>query len=211
MRLSNLAETAFWTRLERAAEFVLVSMLWVILSLPIITLPAATAGLFAVHTDWVRGQENEALQRFFSGLVRYAWKATLIGLSSALGLGLVAANLTILPDMNLPFVPFAFSLGISVFVGGLVLVANLYVWVLLLTFDFPLAKLVKTALQLAFQHVLWSIGVLLAVGVVVLASLWLLPAGVIVLILPSSLAWMISRGSWRVIRPYEGQLLGQQQ
>lgn len=210
MRLSNLAETAFWTRLERAAEFVLVSILWVILSLPLITLPAATAGLFAVCTDWVRDQENEALQRFFSAMVRYAWKATLIGVGSALGLGLVAANLAILPAMELPSVLFAFSAGISVFVGGLILVANLYLWVLLLTFEFPPSKLVKTALQLAFQHVLWSIGVLLVVGMVVLASLWLLPAGVIVLVLPSSLAWMISWGSWRVIRAYERALLSQQ-
>lgn len=209
MRLSNLAETAFWTRLERAAEFVLVSLLWVILSLPIITLPAATAGLFAVHTDWVRGQENEALQRFFSAMLRYAWKATLIGVGSALGLGLVAANLTILPDMELPFVLFAFLVGISVFVGGLILVANLYLWVLLPTFDLPLSNLVRTALQLSFQHIIWSIGVLLVVGMVVLASLWFLPAGVIVLVLPSSLAWMISWGSWRVIRAYEGQLLSQ--
>lgn len=209
MRLSNLAETAFWTRLERAAEFVLVSMLWVILSLPMITLPAATAGLFAVHTDWARGQENEALQRFFSAMLRYAWKATSVGIGSALGLGLVASNLTILPDMNLPFVPFAFSLGISVFVGGLILVANLYVWVLLPTFDLSLSHLVRTALQLALQHILWSMGVLLALAIVVLVSLWFLPAGVIVLMLPSSLAWIISWGSWRVIRTHEGQLLGQ--
>ncbi|MBI5931526.1 MAG: DUF624 domain-containing protein [Chloroflexi bacterium] len=207
MGLSNLRETAFWIKLERAADFVLISILWVVLSLPLITLPAVTAGLFAVHTDWVQGKESEALLRFFSAIRQYAWRATLMGFGSILGLGLVAANLTILPDIGLPFVLFAFSAGISVFVGGLILMANLYGWVLLPIFDLPLSNLVKTALQLTFQHVVWSIAVLLATGIVVLASLWLLPAGGIVLVLPSGLAWIISRGSWHVLRSYEGQIL----
>lgn len=207
MRLSNLQGTTFWAKLEKASEFVLVSLLWVVLSLPLITLPAATAGLFAVHTDWAQGKDSEALQRFFSAIRQYAWKATFLGFSSGLGLGLVAANLSILPRMELPSVLFIFAVGISVFVGWLIVVVNLYMWMLLPIFDLPLSNLAQTALQLTFRHILWSMGVLLTVGIVVLACLWLLPAGVIVLALPSSLAWIISRGVWRVIRLYEGQIL----
>ncbi|MBZ0307074.1 MAG: DUF624 domain-containing protein [Anaerolineae bacterium] len=206
MRLSNLQETGFWANLEKAAEFGLVSFLWVMLSLPLITLPAATAGLFAVHTDWAQGKESEAFQRFFSAVWQYARKATLIGLGSAVGLGLVAFNFMILPRMELPAVLFAFAVGISVFVGWLILMTNLYIWVLLPVYDLPATHLVQTALQLAVRHVLWSTGVLLAAICVFLAGLWLLPAGCLTVVMASSLAWIISRGCWRVIRLYQHDL-----
>ncbi|MEO8393584.1 MAG: DUF624 domain-containing protein [Chloroflexota bacterium] len=51
--------------LDKAGTFVLANLFWVLLSIPIVTLPIATAGLFATMSFWVRGKSPEVFRNFF--------------------------------------------------------------------------------------------------------------------------------------------------
>lgn len=200
---SNLSDTALWAWLDRASSFAIVNLLWVVCSLPIITLPIATAGLVAVHTDWVREKDREALGRFFAVMRQMIVKATLIGLGTGVGLLLVGINLLVLPQMGLPSGIIIFSVGITVGVAWVILATNLYLWPLLSIYeDAALIPLITVAAQLAFSHVVWSSGVLLLALGLFLVGLWALPMGGIVLILFSSVAWTASWGAWRIIQHY---------
>src|SRR5947207_2826244 len=85
---------------EKWANFVLANLLWSVFALPIITLPAATAGLFTVMSQRVRGQQTELFQEFFGAMRRLWRKATIIALLNLLLAGLLFINLSIFRLMN---------------------------------------------------------------------------------------------------------------
>lgn len=196
----------FFAAIDRISSFAIINLLWVAISVFIITLPAATAGLFAVCCDWVQGKESETFERFFAAMRRHAGRATLLVLADNLGLGLVALNLMILPKMGLPVVMFWPFVAITSFVGLLILVANLYLWPLLVGYEIPLQALTRIAISLVFHHMRWSLFLLAMCAFALSSGLLLLPKGLIVLVLFSACALLNSWGAWRVIQHYDSEL-----
>ena len=49
---------------EVAADFFLLNLMWLLACLPVVTAPPATAAMFAVVRDWVRGKETGVLRAF---------------------------------------------------------------------------------------------------------------------------------------------------
>ena len=184
---------------DRAGTFILANLLWLLLSLPLITLPLATAGLFATLAPWGRGKPSEVFRDFFGGIRQYWRKAMLIGLIDVLLGGLVAVNFSIFRLMNMSQPVALVSQSITFFAGLLLLLVNLYVWPLLVTFDLPLRDLLETAVKLVFAHPFVSIGMLLGTLAILLVCT-LLPAAFSLLATFSACAWFISWGAWRVLR-----------
>ncbi len=186
---------------EKWASFILANLLWCLFVIPLITIPAATAGTFALLAAWSRDQYTAPFETFF-GTMRRLWrKATLIGLIDlALG-GLVAANLSIVGMMN-PFEVMAtLARGVSLFVALALLLVNLYVWPLLVLSELPIRALIETSIRLMFLHPFRSIGVLLLAAVPVGISL-LLPRAFFRIVTVSTCALIITRGTWPVIRQH---------
>lgn len=195
---------AFFAFFDRASTFVLANLLWVFASLPLVTMPAATAGLFAVLAPWVRGKHTEPFSTFFEAF-RTRWrKSMVIFVADLMVVGLIGANFSIFGRMDAAqsLTPLTrFSQGMTLFVGIVALMINLYLWPLLVTFDLSLRQLLDTAVRMAFGHALWSLA---------LAVLALLPF-VVSLLLPAmfgligtfaACALVINWGAWRVIRRY---------
>lgn len=206
MWLNNLTDTQFFARLDRVASFIFVNLLWVLFALPVVTLPAATAGLFAVVTDWQRGIENEVVGRFFGAMRKHWRKSTLLGLLNAALIGLIAINLNILPRMALPQPLFFVLFGITLFIGVLAAAGNLYLWTLLVVFDLSIADLIEISMKLVFQHSLWSGGLLVATALAFASGITLLPSGGVLLVTFAGCAWLVARGAWHIIRQYTAEL-----
>ena len=187
--------------LDKAGNFVLANLLWVLLSIPLVTLPIATAGLFATMSPWSRGKPVEVFRDFFGGMRQYWRKAMLIGLIDVLLGGLVILNFSIFRLMKLPQPLTLVFQSLTLFVGMTVILVNLYLWPLLVTLDFPLRNLMETALKLVFAHPFASIGMLLGTLVLLLGST-LLPAIFLLLASFSACALFSSWGAWRVVRGY---------
>ena len=74
------------THIEGWATFIFSNLIWALLSLPLVTLPAATAGLFAYMSGRARGVPGELFSVFLGAMRRLWLKATLlVGLDVALG------------------------------------------------------------------------------------------------------------------------------
>ncbi len=189
-------------QINRWSTFVLANLLWAVLSIPVITLPAATAGLFAIMSLWVRGKPPVNLfVEFWDGMRRCWRSSTLIVLLDVVVGGLVALNFSVFPIMDMHH-PLAFlSRSVSLFVGLALALVNLYAWPLLVTFDLPLSRLLAVALKMGIQHLLASIGLLVLVLLPVIASLWL-PVGALVLVTFSCSIFIWNWGAWRIIRQY---------
>lgn len=185
--------------LDRVSGFALANLLWVLLSLPIVTLPAATAGLFAATSPWARGKTGELFRDFFDGMRQCWFKSTVVVvLDLAVG-GLVAINLTIFRMMNLSQPLTVMSQSAMLCVALLIVMVNLYIWPLMVLFNMPLNQLFLASLQMVFAYP-WRSLLLLLAGLVPLLLGLVLPAAVMIIVSVSASALLINWGAWRVIR-----------
>lgn len=187
--------------LERIAAFMLANLLWVVFSVPIITLPAATAGLFAVFAPWVRGKHSELFATFFSAMRRFWFKSSLIVIIDVALVALVLFNLRVLDLMGTGN-PMTFVVSaVTLFVGLVVLLTNLYLWPLLVMFDLRLPRLFNISVRLAFGHSLWSLFVLGIAALPVAISL-ILPQLFLMFFTFAATASLVLWGTWRIIEQY---------
>lgn len=192
---------AFFTFWDKAGTFVLSNMLWLLFSLPVVTLPAATAALFATLAPLSRGQQVEPLAAFWRAFREHWRKSSIIGGIDLLVFGIIILNLSIFGRMDGNQPMMRASQILTVFVGVAALMVNLYLWPLLISFRLTIRQLFDTAVRMAFGHALWSLLVLCIVG----AMLWVsiqLPAMFLILATGSACAMVIMWGTWRVIRRY---------
>jgi uncharacterized membrane protein YesL len=205
MAVQKFTDSGFWATLEKLSDLALVNLLWIICSLPVVTIPISTAGLFGATIDNVRGRETQAYLQFFRAMRRFWAKSLLIALIDiAIGL-LVTLNFLIVSRLGMPFVPGAMSLSMSAFVGMVTLAANLYIWTLLVVYDLPLRDLIYSALRMVFLHPVWSLLMLaVALGVTLIGIS--APAVIWIFGLFSGIAWLMNRAAWQIIQQYDEQL-----
>lgn len=186
---------------EVASTFVLANLLWTVSSMFVVTIPAATAGLFAIFVPWIRGQSVEPLAAFFGGMRQHWRKATAVGLIN-LAIGVfVTLNLLILRQMGIEQILAALSLSLTVLVALLTLAVNVYAWPLLILQDLPLRNVLQNALKVALAHLGWTV-LVMATAVVPLVLSLFLPQAVFLTVSFSSSALITTWGAWRVIRRY---------
>jgi uncharacterized membrane protein YesL len=153
----------------------------------------------------VRGKTSEPFRDFFGGMREHWRKSTLIVLIDVGIGGLIALDLSIVDTMDVPEIPAMCTRSVS-FLGILaLLLANLYIWPLLVTFDLTIRQLIKVSLRLAFLRPLWSIfATTLALLPLLLALV--VPRFIVILLTFSSCALLASWGAWHVIEPYQHEL-----
>lgn len=186
-------------QLEKWASFILANILWAIFSLPLVTLPAATAGLFAVMSKRARNEPVELFSEFFGTMRRLWLKASMLMVISGLVGGFLVFNLSILVRMDMADPVALVARSTTLFAAALLLLTSLYAWSLLVLVDLPLRGLIESSVRLVFSYPLWSVGVLVVAIVPVGISL-LLPMGVFLLVTASASVWVITAGTWRVIK-----------
>lgn len=181
------------------ASFIMVNLLWVFCSLPLVTMPAATAGLFAVTARMSQGEAPNVYSTFF-GAMRTHWKdSTKLVLLNVAVLLLILVNLSILPMMS-GFNPMAIlSRSVTLFAALMLVMINGYAWPLLVTRELALHPLLTTALQMVFAYPLYSVGLLLALCLPLGISVFL-PSAALVLITFSCAAYAINAVAGRALR-----------
>lgn len=181
--------------------FVLANLLWFVFAVLIITLPAATAGLFAVLAPLVRGRDAEIFATFFGTMRRQWLKSTVIGAADALIAVVLVFNFRILNMMDLdPPLLWGFR-GLYTFFIVAALMINLYMWPLLVLFDLNLRRLVNVSLRMAFAHPLWSLFTL-ALALLPLLVALVTPPLLSVIAVFSMTVLLMNWGAWQIIKKY---------
>jgi uncharacterized membrane protein YesL len=181
------------------SAFMLANVLWCLFTIPIVTIPAATAGLFEVMSQRARGRQADVLQIFFGAMRRLWLKATLVMLVNLCVAGVLTINIVIFPLMSSTD-PLAYlSRSVTLFIGLALLLVNIYVWSLMVVIEMPLKQLLTASCKLVFAHPLWSLAVLFASAIPIVISL-LLPQFVFLLFTFACVAAIITKGTWRIIR-----------
>lgn len=187
--------------LDRILTVMLANVLWFVFAVLIITLPAATAGLFAVMAPLARNRDAEIFATFFGTMRRQWLKSTVIFLADVVIGALLVVNYQIMDALEAGRITLSLFRSVYVFVGLAALMVNLYLWPLLVLFDLRLRRLVSVSVRLAFGHPLWS---LLSLGVTLLpfALAMALPVVFSVLIVISVVVLLANWFAWQVIKQY---------
>jgi uncharacterized membrane protein YesL len=211
-RSAPQAGGSFMEQLHAAANFILANLLFVILALPLVTLPAASAGLTAVMTQWTRGQRPEALPVFLAAFRRHFLGATLLAATSLLLALAPALNLLITLQaasgaQQLP----ALATGNPLLVSSAALSAaallflaalNLYLWPLLILTSAAPRTLWRTALRLVLLRPATTL-LTLAASLLAFGSGLFLPRAAMLFLSVAAASFTANFGATRVLRHHD--------
>ena len=161
-------ESLIWKPLGVLGDLVIVSLLWTVFSIPVVTLGPASAALYDTAVHSIRRKEDTVLARFFSTFKRELKQgilSTVIVLAAAVlffGLLRLLINRTGLP---------AYILAVTLLLMFFVLACLCWLWPVLSRFTMGLGTLFANSLKLAFGHILRSAAMALVWGAVVYAGL----------------------------------------
>ncbi len=161
---------------------VVVNVLWVALSVLLVTGPPATAGLF-VLTHRLACGEAASLRDFFEGFRRYFWRSWLWAIVAGAGFFILGGDAVLMGGLS--------SADYVVFIQGFFLML-LFLWAFVLLYAFPLVlEQEQSSLRLALRNALvmfatnqsFSITLFgLALLAALLSSLLVAPWGIITLV-----------------------------
>lgn len=192
-------ERTLLEHLHDYANLMLVNLLWLVTSLPLVTLPAATAGLSAVTDAWVRtGRRPDVVQLFFGVARRQFGRATLVALADAVLAAPLVMNLLIVQRATDPGPLLLAARGTCV--AGLVFLAavNLVLWPALSNGD-GLAASWRRAVAVVLSRPVQSLLTVAVSGLVVVLGL-MLPRFVFLFIGVAAAAYAASWGVSRLER-----------
>lgn len=155
-------ENRFWNFMGKVADVTMLSVLWLITSLPVITIGAATASLCDFTFRAVRDQEGMVWHSWTSGVRRHFKKATGLGLIAAAGILFFTADLAAALRMWISGIHA--GLALAVFLGILFLLylcIVLYAFGILVVFGLSIRKILRDAPVLVFRYLPETAGMVL--------------------------------------------------
>ena len=167
----STASRLFWRHL---GMLVVANILWLLLSLPIITWPAATAGLFylvrrVVQEELGASPREARLGDFWDGFRQYWLRSSLLTVIDLAGLGVIAVALVFYGGSTEE--PLRWLVGPIGLIGLVWITAQLYIYPLLLerTGSRPW-EIMREALLMAVGYPLSSLSLLVTVLVLLIAA-----------------------------------------
>lgn len=145
-------ENRFWRWVDRAADVLILSLLWSVCSVPLITIGAASTALYDAASRCVRGGERTPYSRFFRTFRAEFKTATLSWLAWGGGMAaLLASHILLLRSAQGSPAPMALSMACLVLA---IAAAGVLCWLfpLLSRFEYTFGGLNRTAVQFLFAH-----------------------------------------------------------
>lgn len=171
-------ENKFWNFMGKITDVACMSILWLITSLPIITIGASTAAFYSFTLDAIQDNEGRVLSSYFSAFRENFKKSTLIWLIQLLAMVFMAVNL--FAAWNFYLAKGALGLGVlSMALCGMLIVmgTGVFLYPIVVCYDFPVKKIIADSFVMAIRnpHVTVSVLVLFAltgVGVYFVSGLF---------------------------------------
>ena len=168
-------ENKFWDFIGKLADVTFMSMLWLITSLPIVTVGAATTAFYDFTMHQVNDREGTVWRSYFRSFRKNFRRGTAIWLIE------LAAVVFFGFDFWAAWKYFVATGGVwSIVVLGmtacaliLVLLTGFYAYPMLATFDFPVKKLVTNSFIMAVGNLPTTLVILLIFGIAAVASYYL--------------------------------------
>lgn len=187
--------------MNRFLDVLLLNFLWLIFSLPIFTMGAATCAAFQVSLKMVDEQEGYVSKMFIKAFKENFKQGTLMGLitlPSIYALYLLWQIVIKADDIN-------FLVILGVILGTAIVIAmNLYTYPMIARYDNSLKNIIKNSTGICIQYFKKTLILVVLVGIEVLMILWnKVTVFVGILIGPEFIIFTISAISMQIFRAIE--------
>ncbi|WNF35669.1 YesL family protein [Bacillaceae bacterium IKA-2] len=156
--MKGFYESAFKQKLDMITDFWMLNLLWVVVCLPVITIPPATFALYHVLYKWVKGEGSGLSKEFFHGFKIYFWRSYLL----FIGWGIIATATYFYYTMSGGNGGLA-NAGMAITI--LLLVLSFMVHVYVIPFNVMLEASFKKALGLSIMFAVKNLGLTLILAV----------------------------------------------
>ncbi len=141
--------------LWKPVHIMLLNLLWIVFSLPVVTIGASTTALYAVLMKMRHGTEGKLLREFWDAFRSNFRQATVIWLIILFAAVVFTTDIVFFLNMGGFFGTFSAMLFFGLDVA--LVLMSLYVFPIQAVFDNPIATTIKSALYLSSRHMLWTI------------------------------------------------------
>ena len=181
MKLEYREESRFFHYLNYLGDLVVYSLLWLLCSLPVITIGASTAAIISVQLDLVRGPGASGVRHFFEQFRRTFFRATKAWIAVlAVGfLMLVDYEFIMGQPAGVRGVLLPVCIGVSIFL----LFICVYLFPVLSGKEMPLKRAVSVAARMSVAYLPRTLLLAVIAAVPVLEFLFV-PSGVVVYTFP---------------------------
>jgi len=168
-------EMPLWRLVSKLGDMLILSLLWVLLSVPLLTAGAATAALYDATVKCVRGSEPNTLRRFWTTFRREFFTGTLVSLIWGILLVCIFSFLRLLFQAALAHVAGAAAAAAAYFVALLIPVGCLcWMFPLLSRFTFTPTGLMAAGLRFALGYLPCTILLVAAAALAAAACVYFL-------------------------------------
>ncbi|NLZ80341.1 MAG: DUF624 domain-containing protein [Clostridiales bacterium] len=153
-RIFNL-DNPFFRFIGKLVDVVLLNLLWVIFSLPIVTIGASTTALYYVTLKLVRDREGYIFKSFLKAFKENFKQSTIIWIILLVVATILGTDIYVVYKMEASYanILLALFVGISV-IAFFILI---YIFPLQAQFENPVKQTFKNALFMATRHLPWTI------------------------------------------------------
>ena len=203
-RAADLLRPAFkrsiWSTYDHIGLLVLANLLWVVLCLPVVTAPAATAGLFHLARQIARGKDV-SLRDFFVGFRGRFFPALKVGLVDLAALLVLWVNIDFYSHMRGgAVIPGMILAAAMVWVAAFFLLMHVHLYPLLAGGESSLRQLLRKSALLTLDNLAFTIGI--AFQAFSLSVLCVVTGAGLVLINASAEAVLLTVGHRELLRKY---------
>jgi uncharacterized membrane protein YesL len=133
--------------LATMGNYCLLNLLWIVFSLPVITVFPATVAMFGILKEWTNGSEPPLISTFFSIFKKNFLKSSFIGVIQIVCSIIFIVDFLIIWNMegNLKLI----LLPVLMLLGFIFISTSLYLYPLMAKYEMPLKLLVKKAFFLS--------------------------------------------------------------
>lgn len=208
MNQKNRLATSLGAFLRVLCDLMILNILWLICSLPVITVGPASCALCSVSLKLARGEPVATVRTFFEVLKQNIGQTILLGLIGLAGLAIAVVDwlFSVAQEGNIRTLYFV----VSVIVSAVVLAYWAWAFALSAGFENSLGGTIKNALSLAFVEPKRTLMIWIAFAVPVLCFLFLPEAAVIyigwayILFAVSAPAYIAARFQVKVFERFGG-------
>ena len=157
-------EGPFFSFIEKAADIVILNIVFIICCLPVITIGASLTALSSVTQKIVRKEEGYIIKGFFVSFKRNFIQATLIWIIMLIFAGIFWIDIRILSKADSNGINAVFT-GLLMLLGIIYIFELIYVFPVLAKFDNTVINTMRNALILSVSRLPWTLVLLLLLTV----------------------------------------------
>jgi uncharacterized membrane protein YesL len=183
------------------ADIMILSFMWIIFSIPFVTIGASTSALFYVTTRRIAEREGYITRDFWTAFKSNFKRATGIWMLEVLIVAVLLLNIfniEVVGDMASILLPFQYVFLIEIFA------ISIYLYPLIARFDMKWRQQIKSAFFMANRHLLTT----LTCAALVVAILFgiVMTNGLLIIVAMGLYAWLASYMIMRIFKKYRPEM-----